>query len=50
MRRLEEATETASDRLIAEFSGRPCAPSKLVLRSQGQTAAAPSPAGSTTFA
>jgi 1-acyl-sn-glycerol-3-phosphate acyltransferase len=48
MRRLEEATETASDRLIAEFSGRPCAPSKLVLRSQGQTA--PLPTGSTTFA
>ena len=36
MRRLEDATETASDRLIAEFSGRPYAPSELVLRSQGQ--------------
>ena len=36
MRRLEEATESASDRLIAEFSGRPYAPSQLVLRSQGQ--------------
>jgi 1-acyl-sn-glycerol-3-phosphate acyltransferase len=49
MRRLEEATEQASDRLIAEFSGRPCVPSRLVLRSQGQTAPMP-PAGSTTFA
>ncbi len=37
MRRLEDATEAASDRLIAEFSGRPYAPSQLVLRSQGQT-------------
>ena len=37
MRRLEETIETASDRLIAEFSGRPCTPSELVLRSQGQT-------------
>lgn len=37
MRRLEEATETASDRLIAEFSGRPYTSSQLVLRSQGQT-------------
>lgn len=37
MRRLEEATEGASDRLIAEFSGRPYTPSQLVLRSQGQT-------------
>jgi len=37
MRRLEDAIETASDRLIAEFSGRPYAPSVLVLRSQGQT-------------
>ncbi len=37
MRRLEETIETASDRLIAEFSGRPCTPSQLVLRSQGQT-------------
>jgi 1-acyl-sn-glycerol-3-phosphate acyltransferase len=37
MRRLEETIETASDRLIAEFSGRPYAPSQLVLRSQGQT-------------
>jgi 1-acyl-sn-glycerol-3-phosphate acyltransferase len=36
MRRLEEATESGSDRLIAEFSGRPYAPSQLVLRSQGQ--------------
>lgn len=36
MRRLEEATESASDRLIAEFSGRPYTPSQLVLRSQGQ--------------
>ncbi len=39
MRRLEDAIELASDRLIAEFSGRPYAPSQLVLRSQGQTAA-----------
>lgn len=38
MRRLEDAIETASDRLIAEFSGRPYADSRLVLRSQGQTA------------
>jgi 1-acyl-sn-glycerol-3-phosphate acyltransferase len=37
MRRLEETIETASDRLIAEFSGKPYAPSQLVLRSQGQT-------------
>lgn len=37
MRRLEDAIESASDRLIAEFSGRPCRPSQLVLRSQGQT-------------
>ena len=37
MRRLEEATESGSDRLIAEFSGRPYMPSQLVLRSQGQT-------------
>ena len=37
MRTLEETIETASDRLIAEFSGRPYAPSQLVLRSQGQT-------------
>ena len=37
MRRLEETIETASDRLIAEFSGRPYTPSELVLRSQGQT-------------
>ena len=36
MRRLEAAIETASDRLIAEFSGRPVTPSQLVLRSQGQ--------------
>lgn len=37
MRRLEDTIETASDRLIAECSGRPYAPSQLVLRSQGQT-------------
>ena len=37
MRRLEDAIETASDRLIAECSGRPHTPSQLVLRSQGQT-------------
>jgi 1-acyl-sn-glycerol-3-phosphate acyltransferase len=37
MRRLEDTIETASDRLIAEFSGRPHTPSQLVLRSQGQT-------------
>jgi 1-acyl-sn-glycerol-3-phosphate acyltransferase len=36
MRRLEETVETASDRLIAEFSGRPYTPSQLVLRSQGE--------------
>ncbi len=39
MRRLEDTIEAASDRLIAEFSGRPCVPSRLVLRSQGQTGA-----------
>jgi 1-acyl-sn-glycerol-3-phosphate acyltransferase len=37
MRRLEDTIETASDRLIAEFSGRPYTPSQLVLRSEGQT-------------
>mgnify|MGYP003584087220 CR=1 FL=1 len=37
MRRLEDAIESASDRLIAEFAGRPYQPSQLVLRSQGQT-------------
>ena len=37
MRRLEEMVENASDHLIAEFSGRPYAPSQLVLRSQGET-------------
>lgn len=37
MRRLEETIESNSDRLIAEFSGRPYAPSRLVLRSQGET-------------
>ena len=41
MRRLEDGIEEASDRLIAEFSGRPYTPSRLVLRSQGQTAAQP---------
>ncbi len=37
MRRLEESVEAASDRLIAEFSGKPYVPSRLVLRSQGET-------------
>ena len=37
MNRLEDAIESQSDRLIAEFSGRPYTPSQLVLRSQGQT-------------
>jgi 1-acyl-sn-glycerol-3-phosphate acyltransferase len=37
MQRLEETIETASDRLIAEFSGKPYVPSQLVLRSLGQT-------------
>jgi 1-acyl-sn-glycerol-3-phosphate acyltransferase len=37
MRRLEDTIETASSRLIAEFTGRPYADSQLVLRSQGQT-------------
>jgi len=37
MRRLENTIEEASDRLIAEFSGRPYRRSELVLRSQGQT-------------
>jgi 1-acyl-sn-glycerol-3-phosphate acyltransferase len=37
MRRLEDTIEEKSDRLIAEFSGRPHTPSQLVLRSQGQT-------------
>lgn len=36
MRRLEDTIETATDRLIAEFTGRPYQPSQLVLRSQGQ--------------
>jgi 1-acyl-sn-glycerol-3-phosphate acyltransferase len=49
MRRLEDATEQASDRLIAEFSGRPHTQSKLVLRSQGETAVPPQ-AGSATLA
>jgi 1-acyl-sn-glycerol-3-phosphate acyltransferase len=48
MRRLEATIEEASDRLIAEFSGRPYAPSQLVLRSQGQTA--PVAAGSASLA
>jgi 1-acyl-sn-glycerol-3-phosphate acyltransferase len=48
MRRLEDTIEEASDRLIAEFSGRPYTPSRLVLRSQGETAAAP--AGSASLA
>ena len=39
MRNLEEAIENASDHLIAEYSGRPYAPSRLVLRSQGATGA-----------
>ena len=43
MRRLEDTIETASDRLIAEFSGRPYTASQLVLRSQGQTAPAQQP-------
>jgi 1-acyl-sn-glycerol-3-phosphate acyltransferase len=42
MRRLEEAVEQGSDRLIAEFSGRPYAPSQLVRRSKGETKPAPS--------
>jgi len=50
MRRLEEVTEEASDRLIAEFSGRPYTPSRLVLRSQNQTTATPPSLGSTTLA
>jgi len=37
MRRLEDTIEATSDRLIAEFSGRPYKASELVLRSQGQT-------------
>jgi 1-acyl-sn-glycerol-3-phosphate acyltransferase len=37
MHRLEQTIERASDRLIAEFAGRPYQPSELVLRSQGQT-------------
>jgi len=37
MRRLEDTVETASDNLIAEFSGKPYTPSRLVLRSQGET-------------
>jgi 1-acyl-sn-glycerol-3-phosphate acyltransferase len=40
MRRLEETIETASDHQIAEFSGRPYTPSRLVLRSQGETGVA----------
>jgi 1-acyl-sn-glycerol-3-phosphate acyltransferase len=49
MRRLEDVTEAASDRLIAEFSGRPYKPSRLVLRSQSPTTVPPS-FGSTTLA
>jgi len=37
MQQLEKTIETASDRLIAEFSGKPFAASQLVLRSQGQS-------------
>lgn len=37
MRRLETEIEAASDRLIAESSGRPVTASRLVLRSEGQT-------------
>ena len=48
MRRLEDVTEEASDRLIAEFSGRPYTPSRLVLRSRGETGA--EPAGSASLA
>jgi 1-acyl-sn-glycerol-3-phosphate acyltransferase len=45
MRRLENTIEEASSRLLAEFSGKPYAPSQLVLRSQGQTGiGAPVPA------
>jgi 1-acyl-sn-glycerol-3-phosphate acyltransferase len=36
MHRLEETIEAAGDRLIAEFSGRPYTPSRLVLRSGGE--------------
>lgn len=36
MHRLEDIIETATDRLIAEFTGRPYQRSQLVLRSQGQ--------------
>jgi len=36
MGRLEDTIETASDHLIAEFSGRPYARPSLVLRSQGE--------------
>jgi 1-acyl-sn-glycerol-3-phosphate acyltransferase len=49
MRRLEDVTEEASDRLIAEFSGRPYTPSRLVIRTQTQPATPPS-LGSTTLA
>jgi 1-acyl-sn-glycerol-3-phosphate acyltransferase len=48
MRRLEDEVEQASDRLIAECSGRSYAPSRLVLRSRGETVAAP--AGSASLA
>jgi 1-acyl-sn-glycerol-3-phosphate acyltransferase len=45
MRRMEDTIEEASSRLLAEFSGKPYAPSQLVLRSQGQTGiGAPFPA------
>jgi 1-acyl-sn-glycerol-3-phosphate acyltransferase len=44
MRRLEDTIETNSDRLIAEFSGRPYTPSQLVLRSQGWTGIGQPPA------
>ena len=45
MRRLEETIETNSDRLIAECSGRPLVPSRLVLRSEGETGSAPAVSG-----
>jgi len=50
MRRLENTVEQASDKLIAEFSGRPYAPSRLVLRSQGETGPTQSSAGSASLA
>lgn len=43
MRRLEETIEHETALLVAEFTGRPYAPARLVLRSTGETGDEPSP-------